>query len=159
MPKRKFYPASELPARLQRLRARGKRLVFTNGCFDLLHPGHIRTLNAAKAEGAVLVVAVNADASVRKLKGPGRPVFSERERVAVLSALEVVDFVTVFEEETPLALIRLLKPDVLVKGGDWSARRVVGRAVVERGGGKVVLVPYEAGFSTTAIIERIRALG
>jgi len=157
MRRQKIYPAQELRSLLDQLRQQGQRLVFTNGCFDLLHPGHLHTLYAAKSQGDVLVVGINADASVRKLKGEGRPILAEQERAAVLSALEMVDFVTIFAEETPLELIRLLEPDVLVKGGDWTPATMVGRGVVEGQGGKVVIVPYQAGFSTTAIIERIRA--
>lgn len=156
MRKQKIYPAQELKALVDQLRQQGQRVVFTNGCFDLLHPGHLHTLYTAKAQGDILVVGINADASVRKLKGEGRPIFTEEERAVILSALEMVDFVTIFAEETPLELIRLLEPDVLVKGGDWTPKTVVGREVVERRGGKVVVVPYQAGFSTTTIIERIR---
>jgi D-beta-D-heptose 7-phosphate kinase/D-beta-D-heptose 1-phosphate adenosyltransferase len=156
MRRQKIYPAKELKTLLDKLRQQGQRVVFTNGCFDLLHPGHLHTLYAAKSQGDVLVVGINADASVRKLKGKGRPILAEAERAAVLSALEMVDFVTIFAEETPLELIRLLEPDVLVKGGDWTPATMVGREVVEGQGGKVVMVPYQAGFSTTAIIARIR---
>ena len=141
---------------MDKLRQRGQRVVFTNGCFDLLHPGHLHTLYAAKAQGDMLVVGINADASVRKLKGEGRPILNEQERATILAALEMVDFVTIFAEETPLELIRLLEPNVLVKGGDWTPERVAGREIVEGRGGKVVAVPYQTGFSTTAIIERIR---
>jgi D-beta-D-heptose 7-phosphate kinase/D-beta-D-heptose 1-phosphate adenosyltransferase len=123
-----------------------------------LHPGHIYTLAQAKSLGEVLVVGVNSDASVKRLKGAHRPILSETERVLLLSALEMVDYVTVFSEDTPLELIRLLRPQVLVKGGDWSLEAVVGREVVEEEGGKVVLISYQAGFSTTDIIERILAV-
>lgn len=155
--RQKIYPAKELRALLHKLRQQGQRVVFTNGCFDLLHPGHLHTLYTAKAQGDALVVGVNADVSVRKLKGPGRPILTEEERATVLSALEMVDFITSFAEETPLELIRLLEPDVLVKGGDWAPEAVVGREIVERRGGKVVVVPYQAGFSTSTIIERVQA--
>lgn len=157
MRRQRVYSAQELRSLLDQLRQRGQRVVFTNGCFDLLHPGHLHTLYTAKAQGDVLVVGINADASVRRLKGEGRPILAEAERAAVLAALEMVDFVTIFAEETPLELIRLLEPDVLVKGGDWTPETVVGREVVESRGGKVVVVPYQTGFSTTAIIERILA--
>jgi D-glycero-beta-D-manno-heptose 1-phosphate adenylyltransferase len=152
-----LFPASLLAERLAPLRRAGKRIVFTNGCFDLLHPGHLHTLTQAKAFGDVLVVAINSDASVKRLKGDRRPILSQEERALMLSALAVVDYVTMFAEDTPLEVIRLLLPDVLVKGGDWGVDAVVGRDVVEAHGGKVVLIPYQAGFSTTDIIERIMA--
>jgi rfaE bifunctional protein nucleotidyltransferase chain/domain len=150
-----IFPVALLTERLTSLRRAGKRIVFTNGCFDLLHPGHIYTLTQAKALGDVLVVAINSDASVKRLKGEERPILNQEERAVMLSALAVVDYVTIFAEDTPLEVIRLLVPDVLVKGGDWGADAVVGRDIVEAHGGKVVLIPYQAGFSTTDIIERI----
>lgn len=150
-----LFPATLLAEHLASLRRAGKRIVFTNGCFDLLHPGHLYTLTQAKALGDVLVVAINSDASVKRLKGEQRPILNQQERAVMLSALAVVDYVTIFAEDTPLEVIRLLGPDVLVKGGDWGADAVVGRDVVEAQGGKVVLIPYQAGFSTTDIIERI----
>jgi len=154
----KHYPAPALAEVLADLRRRGKRIVLTNGCFDLLHPGHLYTLSQAKSLGEVLVVGINSDASVKRLKGLRRPILSEAERVLLLSALEVVDYVTIFSEDTPLEIIRLLRPQILVKGGDWSPEAVVGREIVEEAGGKVVLIPYQAGFSTTSIIERILAI-
>jgi D-beta-D-heptose 7-phosphate kinase/D-beta-D-heptose 1-phosphate adenosyltransferase len=153
----KFFPAPVLAEQLSLLRREGKRIVFTNGCFDLLHPGHIHTLTQAKALGDILVVAINNDASVKRLKGEQRPILTQDERTVMLSALSVVDYVTVFAEDTPLEAIRLLLPDVLVKGGDWEAGAVVGRDVVEANGGKVVLIPYQTGFSTTDVIERVIA--
>ena len=151
----KIFPAALLAERLASCRREGKQVVFTNGCFDLLHPGHIYTLIQAKALGDVLVVAINSDASVKRLKGEQRPILNQEERAVMLSALAVVDYVTIFAEDTPLEVIRLLLPDMLVKGGDWGADAVVGRDVVEAHGGKVVLIPYQAGFSTTDIIDRI----
>ena len=151
----KLSPATVLAERLASFRREGKRIVLTNGCFDLLHPGHIQTLTHAKALGDVLVVAINSDASVKRLKGERRPILNQEERAVILSALSVVDYVTIFMEDTPLEVIRLLLPDVLVKGGDWDTDAVVGREVVEANGGKVVLIPYQAGFSTTDLIERI----
>lgn len=133
------------------------RLVFTNGVFDLLHPGHIDVLRAARAEGDALLVGVNSDASVRRLKGPDRPVRREGDRAYVLAALECVDAVTVFEDDTPLALVRLVEPDVIVKGGDYAPHTVVGADLVRARGGRVVIVPLTAGQSTTSIIERLRA--
>jgi rfaE bifunctional protein nucleotidyltransferase chain/domain len=151
----KFYPPSALVEILSQLRNLGRRIVFTNGCFDLLHPGHIYTLTEAKALGDVLVVGINSDASVKRLKGEQRPILHEAERVSLLSALAVVDYVTVFSEDTPLELIRLLQPQVLVKGGDWHSDAVVGREIVEEKGGRVVVIPYQPGCSTTDIIRRI----
>lgn len=140
-----------------RLRREGKTVVFTNGVFDVLHPGHVRYLQAARAEGDALIVAVNSDRSVRGNKGPGRPVTPERERAEVLAALACVDAVTVFDDPTPATIIAAVQPDVLVKGADWAADAIVGRDVVEAGGGRVVRVTIEPGWSTTAILERIRA--
>jgi rfaE bifunctional protein nucleotidyltransferase chain/domain len=151
----KCYPPQELAPLLATLRQNGNDIVFTNGCFDLLHPGHIHTLTRAKALGDVLVVGINSDTSVKRLKGEHRPILSEHERALLLAALEVVDYVTVFIEDTPLELIRLLQPQVLVKGGDWNIEGVIGKEIVERNGGTVVVIPYQPGFSTTTIIQRI----
>jgi rfaE bifunctional protein nucleotidyltransferase chain/domain len=134
---------------------RNRRVVFTNGCFDLLHPGHIRCLEKARALGDLLIVAINSDASVRRMKGAGRPVMPETERAEVLAALAAVEFVTVFEEDTPREIIAKILPDVLVKGGDWGPDQIVGRAEVEAAGGRVVSIPLEPGYSTTQIIEKI----
>ena len=134
-----------------------RTVVFTNGVFDLLHPGHVDILGAARAEGDLLVVGVNADASVRRLnKGPDRPVRGERDRAHVLAALESVDAVVVFDEDTPLELVRLLQPDVIVKGGDYAADSIVGAAEVRARGGRVVIIPLTPGHSTTRTIERLR---
>jgi rfaE bifunctional protein nucleotidyltransferase chain/domain len=140
-----------------RLRAEGKRVVFTNGVFDLLHPGHVRLLQHARRLGDALIVGINSDRSVAANKGPDRPVVPEGERAEVLAALACVDWVVVFDEPTPHALIARLQPDVLVKGADWAEDAIVGRDLVEARGGRVVLVPVERGYSTTAIVERIRA--
>lgn len=134
----------------------GGRVVFTNGVFDLLHPGHVDVLTAARREGDALVVGLNADASVRRLKGPERPVRSEAERAYVLAALAAVDVVVVFDQDTPLELIRLLRPDVLVKGGDYTEATIVGAADVRALGGRVVVVPITPGHSTTSTIARLR---
>jgi D-beta-D-heptose 7-phosphate kinase/D-beta-D-heptose 1-phosphate adenosyltransferase len=131
-------------------------VVFTNGCFDLLHVGHVRYLQAARALGDALVVGLNADASVRRIKGPRRPVTPQRERAEVLAALECVDYVTIFAADTPLALIRRVGPDVLVKGGDWPPERIVGREAVLARGGRVLSIPLVPGRSTTGLIERLR---
>lgn len=135
-------------------------LVFTNGVFDVLHRGHVRCLEAARGLGDVLVVGVNSDASARRLgKGPGRPVNGEADRAEVVAALQSVDWVVLFDDDTPLRLIETIQPDVLVKGGDYSMQQVVGRELVEARGGRVVLVPFVPGVSTTAIVERIGAAG
>jgi D-glycero-beta-D-manno-heptose 1-phosphate adenylyltransferase len=139
-------------------RARGQRIVFTNGVFDLLHPGHLRYLQQARALGDALIVGVNSDRSVRANKGPSRPVTPEAERAEVLSALACVDAAVIFDEETPSQLIAALQPDVLVKGADWAEDAIVGRDIVEARGGKVVRVPIEPGHATTAIIDRIRRI-
>ena len=140
------------------LRARGLRLVFTNGCFDVLHVGHVRYLRQARELGDALLVAVNSDRSVRALKGAGRPLLSEGERAELLAALAFVDFVTVFDDVSPRALIADLLPDVLVKGGDYALDEIHGREEVERAGGQVISLPFVEGASTTGIIERIKAV-
>jgi D-beta-D-heptose 7-phosphate kinase/D-beta-D-heptose 1-phosphate adenosyltransferase len=138
-----------------RLRREGKSVVFTNGCFDLIHGGHIHLFKKAKSSGDVLIVALNTDASIRKLKGPARPVFPLKERFEVLSAIEDVDYLTSFAEETPQKIIGAILPDVLVKGGDWKVDQVVGRKEVEAAGGRVVIVPFLKGRSSTTIIKKI----
>jgi D-beta-D-heptose 7-phosphate kinase/D-beta-D-heptose 1-phosphate adenosyltransferase len=145
-----------LAARLAPSRADGGRVIFTNGCFDLLHPGHVRYLAAARALGDVLVVGLNSDASVRRLKGPPRPILHTGERAEVLAALTAVDHVIVFEEDTPRALITALRPDVLVKGADWAADDIVGAQEVRAGGGRVVRIDLVPGVSTTELIGRLR---
>jgi D-beta-D-heptose 7-phosphate kinase/D-beta-D-heptose 1-phosphate adenosyltransferase len=142
----------------ERLRAAGRRIVFTNGVFDLLHPGHIRYLQHARSLGDALIVGINADASVRRIKGPSRPINPEAERAEVVAALACVDAAVIFKEDTPARIVRLVQPDILVKGADWPADQIVGRDTVEASGGQVVLAEVEPGFSTTAIIERIRSL-
>jgi rfaE bifunctional protein nucleotidyltransferase chain/domain len=153
---RKILGREELIRERERIRREGKRLVFTNGCFDLLHPGHVRYLDQARRLGDALVVALNSDQSVRAIKGEGRPILSERERAEVMAALEAVDYVTIFDEETPRELIASLLPDILVKGGDWAPDQIVGREEVEAAGGKVLSLPYVEGLSTTDIINRIK---
>jgi D-beta-D-heptose 7-phosphate kinase/D-beta-D-heptose 1-phosphate adenosyltransferase len=155
-PGKKILARHALAAAVRRLQGAGKRVVFTNGCFDLLHIGHVRYLQAARALGDALVVGLNADASVRRLKGPGRPITPARARAEVLAALACVDYVAVFGEATPLRLISAVLPDVLAKGGDWPVGLIVGREVVEARGGAVVSLPLVKGASTTAIVRRIR---
>jgi rfaE bifunctional protein nucleotidyltransferase chain/domain len=147
---------ADLAAQRRAWRASGRLVVLTNGCFDLLHPGHLALLEAARREGDVLVVALNSDASVRGLKGEGRPVVPERERAEVLLSLEPVDGVVLYDEPTPIEVIRALVPDVLVKGADWAKDEIVGRAEVEAAGGRVVRVALVPGRSTSAIVDRIR---
>jgi rfaE bifunctional protein nucleotidyltransferase chain/domain len=147
---------SRLVAERHRLREGGRLLVLTNGCFDLLHPGHVALLEAARREGDVLVVALNADPSVRALKGPGRPLVPEAERAELLLALEAVDHVVLYSEPTPLDVIRALLPDVLVKGADWDEDAIVGRAEVEAAGGRVVRVPLVPRRSTSHLVDRVR---
>ena len=142
--------------RFGREKRNGRRVVFTNGCFDLLHPGHIRSLELARELGDALIVGLNSDASVRQLKGEGRPVIPERERAEILSALESVDAVVIFDDLTPREVISRLLPDVLVKGGDWPGDQIVGRQEVEAAGGRVVSVPVVPGYSTSAMLKKIR---
>lgn len=140
------------------LQSRRQTVVVTNGVFDLLHPGHVRYLAAARELGDALIVAVNSDRSVRLNKGPSRPIVAEGERAEVVAALACVDAVVVFDQETPADIIRLIQPDVLVKGADWAADQIVGRDTVEARGGRVVRIPVEQGWSTSAIVERIKDL-
>jgi len=143
-------------AERERLRAAGRRLVFTNGVFDLLHVGHVRYLSEARALGDALVVAINSDRTVRELKGPDRPVFNEAERAEILAALRMVDYVTIFDDVSPRSLIAELLPDVLVKGGDYDLTQIDGREDVEAAGGKVISLPFVEGASTTTLIQRMK---
>jgi len=151
----KIKTTAELRPVLDILRATGKKIVFTNGCFDLIHTGHTRYLAKAKSFGDILIVAVNSDASVRAIKGDKRPITSEADRMETLAALEAVDFVVLFPEPDPHRIISELQPDVLVKGGDWPIDKIIGRDIVEARGGKVISVGYIEGASTTGIIEKI----
>jgi rfaE bifunctional protein nucleotidyltransferase chain/domain len=152
---KKIKTVAELRPLLDILRGAGKIIIFTNGCFDLIHTGHTRYLARAKSYGDLLVVAVNSDTSVKKIKGEKRPITSQADRMETLAALEMVDFVTVFDEPDPYRIIAELKPDVLVKGGDWPIEKIIGRDVVEAQGGRVINVPYVEGASTTGIIDKI----
>ncbi len=154
----KIYGREELKKELDRLRSKGKRIVFTNGCFDILHVGHARYLKEARKIGDVLVLAVNSDVSVRTIKGEKRPIIPEKERAEMVASLEAVDYVTIFSETTSRELIEYLKPNVLVKGGDWAEENVVGRESVAKWGGKVVIIPEIEGASTTNIVEKIRRI-
>ena len=152
-----YYSREELVAARQNWKQSGKVVVFTNGCYDILHPGHIRLLEQARTLGDVLILALNTDASVQRLKGPSRPLIPEQERVEMAVALQAVDAVTLFDEDTPRELIAAVVPDVLVKGADWS-HFIAGREEVEAAGGRVMALPLEPGYSTTGIVERILAL-
>jgi D-beta-D-heptose 7-phosphate kinase/D-beta-D-heptose 1-phosphate adenosyltransferase len=151
----RILPLDELQSERERLRRAGRMVVFTNGCFDLLHPGHVRYLQQARSLGDALVVALNSDRAVRELKGAARPILNERERAEVISALGCVDYVTLFDEVSPRAVIAALLPDVLVKGGDWSPDQIIGREEVEAAGGRVLSLPFVEGCSTSEIIDRI----
>jgi D-beta-D-heptose 7-phosphate kinase/D-beta-D-heptose 1-phosphate adenosyltransferase len=150
----KFYRRDELIAVRADWKRAGKKVVFTNGCYDLLHPGHVRLLEQARSLGDVLILALNSDDSVRRLKGPSRPLFSEQERAEVAGGLAAVDAITVFDEDTPRELIAAVLPDVLVKGADW-AHWIAGREEVEAAGGQVMALALEPGYSTTGIVEEI----
>jgi|SRR6185503_17393910 len=151
----KILSREPMLAERERLRAAGRRLVFTNGVFDLLHVGHVRYLTQARALGDVLVVAINSDRTVRELKGSSRPVFDQAERAEILAALRVVDYVTIFDDVSPRSLIAELLPDVLVKGGDYDLAQIHGREEVEAAGGKVISLPFVEGSSTTTLIQKI----
>lgn len=151
----KIYSRGELKAIIAQLKQEGKTVIFTNGCFDILHSGHTRYLSEARKLGDVLVIALNSDSSVRAIKGKKRPIVPEAERAEVLSALSSVDYVTVFEEPTPLELIEFLQPDVIVKGGDWAEKDIIGGDAVRRWGGRVAVMPEIEGASTTNIIEKV----
>ena len=155
----KVLPLDQAVQAVAELKRQGKRVVFTNGCFDLLHPGHTRYLAEARKLGDALLVAVNSDRSVRALKGPGRPVLPERERAEILAALASVDSVTIFDDLTPRSVIARMLPQVLVKGADWGPGEIVGREEVEAAGGRVVSIPVVRGFSTSALIEAAAKLG
>jgi rfaE bifunctional protein nucleotidyltransferase chain/domain len=151
----KVFSLDQLRTERERLRRAGRRVVFTNGCFDLIHPGHIKYLQEARRLGAALIVALNSDRSVRELKGEKRPILDQNERADVMAALGCVDYVIIFDEPTPREIIAALLPDVLVKGGDWDVERIVGRDEVEAAGGEVLSLPFIEGCSTTELIERI----
>jgi D-beta-D-heptose 7-phosphate kinase/D-beta-D-heptose 1-phosphate adenosyltransferase len=155
----KIVSQDELIALITREKRDGRRVVFTNGCFDLLHPGHVRCLAEARALGDLLVVAVNSDCSVRGNKGPERPLVPQQDRAEVLAALASVDYVTIFDEPTPRDLIARVLPSVLVKGADWGQNEVVGREEVEAAGGRVVSIPLAPGYSTTSLLQKIRKAG
>jgi D-beta-D-heptose 7-phosphate kinase/D-beta-D-heptose 1-phosphate adenosyltransferase len=152
---KKIKSVPQMKKVLGSLKKQGKKIVFTNGCFDILHVGHVRYLTQARKLGDILVVGLNTDRSIRAIKGEKRPIVAENERAEVLSALEVVDYVVLFDEPDPLGLITALKPTILVKGADWSKDKIIGRDVVEQSGGKVIRVPLVPGSSSTGVIEKI----
>lgn len=152
----KITPIADLPRIMHGLRFASQRVVFTNGCFDILHEGHLRYLADARSQGDFLIVGLNSDDSVRRLKGPERPVNSQQSRALLLAGLMPVDLVVVFEEDTPRELIELIRPDILVKGGDWVVDQIVGADFVLSYGGIVKSLPFHPGFSTTDVVERIR---
>ena len=152
----KLKSLKELQIIVSGARQAGQTVVFTNGCFDLLHRGHVHLLREAKAAGDILIVGINSDRSVQSIKGPARPILPETDRIELIAAMEMVDYVVQFDEADPYNVISALKPQVLAKGGDWSADKMIGADVVEREGGQVIVIPYLEGFSTTKIIERIR---
>ena len=147
-----------LKEKVEALRKDGKKIAFTNGCFDILHVGHVRYLTEARKTADILILALNSDSSVRAIKGEKRPLVPEEERAEVLAALECIDFITIFKELTPLELINYLKPDILIKGGDWPEDKVVGRDEVKKWGGRVLLIPEIKGKSTTNIVEKIKSV-
>jgi rfaE bifunctional protein nucleotidyltransferase chain/domain len=152
---RKIKNIRAIKSIVARLRARRKKVVFTNGCFDILHVGHIRYLRKAKSLGDILVVGLNTDRSVRKIKGEKRPIVPQKDRAEVLAALEFVDYVVLFDEPDPFSLIQKVKPTILVKGADWPKDKIIGRDVVEEAGGRVVRIPLVPGASSSGVIERI----
>ena len=153
----KLKSVDELKTIVGHAKAKGQVVVFTNGCFDLLHRGHVHLLRAAKALGDLLIVAVNSDTSVKAIKGPDRPILPETDRLELIAAMEMVDYVVLFEEPDPYNTIVALRPKVLVKGGDWSSEEIIGADIVRGDGGEIVVLPYLKGFSTTEIIEKVRS--
>lgn len=156
---KKIVSVGSLKKKLGVLRRAGKKIAFTNGCFDILHFGHVSYLASAKKSGRILVVGLNSDDSVRRLKGPGRPVNNELDRAGVLAALAAVDFVVIFSEDTPYRLICDVKPDILIKGADWKGKEIAGADVVKKNGGKVELIKYLDGLSTSNIVKKIKGRG
>lgn len=152
----KIKTRARLEKIIYRLKEHGKKVAFTNGCFDILHYGHVRYLEDAKAKADILVVGLNSDASIKRIKGASRPINRQADRARMLEALSAIDYITIFSEDTPLKLIQTLKPDILIKGRDWSVRKIVGADFIRASGGRVVTVPYLKGYSTTGLIEKIK---
>lgn len=155
MLEKKIKSLIQINKEIKKIKEKGKRIVFTNGCFDLIHYGHVKYLAAAKKLGDVLVVGINSDSSIKKLKGPKRPIVAQKFRLPVVAALESVDYVVLFSDDTPIKLIKAISPDVLVKGGDWEKGKIVGADFVESNGGRVLTIKFVKGFSTTTIIKKI----
>jgi rfaE bifunctional protein nucleotidyltransferase chain/domain len=153
----KFKSIDELKAIVAEAKAKDKVVVFTNGCFDLLHRGHVHVLREAKALGDLLIVAINSDTSVKAIKGAARPILPETDRVELIAAMEMVDYVVLFEEPDPYNTIAVLRPKVLVKGADWTSEEIIGADIVRRDGGEIVVLPYLKGYSTTEIIKKVRS--
>jgi len=154
--KTKLKPLEIIKNEIKALQQQGKKIVFTNGCFDILHAGHVDIFQQARNLGGALVVAVNSDISIKKIKGEKRPVVPQAQRMQVLAALEAIDYVVIFDEENPFKIIKEIQPDILVKGGDWPVETIVGRELVEKKGGKVLSIPLMEGISTTNIIEEVK---
>ncbi|MCD6539443.1 MAG: D-glycero-beta-D-manno-heptose 1-phosphate adenylyltransferase [Candidatus Omnitrophica bacterium] len=154
----KVIKVSKLAHLVKTLKKKKKKIVFTNGCFDLIHPGHIKLLSSAKKQGEVLILGLNSDSSIRKIKGEKRPILKEKERIEILSAITYIDYIVVFKEETPFKLVKIIKPDVLVKGGDWEEKDIVGADLVKKQGGKIVRIRLKKGYSTTTLIEKIKKI-
>ena len=157
--KRKILSSKELKSQLSIWRFQNKKIVFTNGCFDIIHAGHVQYLQEAKALGDILIIGLNSDASVKRLKGAERPVNNQNDRAIVLSALKSVDYIVVFDEDTPYDLIKQIKPDILVKGGDWPENKIVGHDIVKANGGIVKSLSFRPGNSSTSIIEKMKNNG
>lgn len=155
--KSKLKSLSAIGGIVSRLRRRGKKIVFTNGCFDIIHVGHVDYLSRARDLGDILVIGLNSDSSVRRLKGRGRPINKEKDRALILSALSFVDYIVIFGDDTPGDLIKKIKPDILVKGGDWKIKEIVGADFVSSYGGRVTTIPFVKGYSTTSVVERMKA--
>lgn len=151
----KIKPAGVLKKIILRLKKQGKKIAFTNGCFDILHSGHVSYLQEAKKQADIVVVAINSDSSVRRIKGEGRPVLNLKNRMQTVAALESVDFVTYFKQDTPLEIIKLLKPDILFKGGDWNRNKIVGSDFIKSYGGRVMTLPFIKGQSSSKIIQKV----
>ena len=154
----KLIKASRLPSLLKTLKKKKKKIVFTNGCFDLVHPGHIKLFKESKKHGDILILGLNSDSSIRSLKGPERPILNQKARTEVLCRLDCIDYIVIFSQPTPLNLIKKIKPDVLVKGDDWAKDKIVGAKLVESAGGKIVRVKLKKGYSTTGLLKKLRTL-
>lgn len=152
----KVKKLAEIRKIVTKLKKKKKKIVFTNGCFDILHYGHLKYLEKCKRLGDILVIGLNSDSSVRKIKGKHRPVIKQKQRAAILSALEFIDYITIFNETTPERLIKAITPNILAKGGDWKKENIVGGEYVKKAGGRVATIPFVKGYSTTTILKRIK---